>query len=235
MGGLQADHLDGSVPASTNASTPISEGRVQKKEEESKFDEMLRLLSSINDRMGRSEDRMVQSEQAIKAIIAGQVGTVTVVSSHIDTDGSGQDVRGPRVLSMDLLVTGETADGVSSRSEHTERSLMSAANNPSPAYMERSANMEAIYSAGKWKWKDTKAIVKYLQELYRYDATTTGVAIGSNIVSLMQHRAWLASDSISCKQPSLTIFTKFFASYANYKEKELEPWGLRSQRAMIEL
>ena len=39
---------------------------------------------------------------------------------------------------------------------------------------------------------------------------------GPIIVSLMQHRAWLASDSIFCNQPSLTIFTKFLVSYANY-------------------
>ena len=133
MGGLQADHLDGSVPASTNASTPISEGRVQKKEEESKFDEMLRLLSSINDRMGRSEDRLAQSEQAIKAIISSQVGTAPIVSSHSDTNDSGQDVNGSRARSLDFLVTGVTADGVSPRSENTERSLLSAANNPPPS------------------------------------------------------------------------------------------------------
>ena len=45
LGVLQADHLDGSVPDSTNVRTPTSEGRVQKKEEESKFDEMLRFFS----------------------------------------------------------------------------------------------------------------------------------------------------------------------------------------------
>ena len=128
MGVLQADHLDGSVPVSTNSSTPTSEGRVQKKEEESKFDEMLRLLSSINDRMGRSEDRLAQSEQAIKAIISSQVGTAPIVSSHSDTNDSGQDVNGSRARSLDFLVTGETADGVSPRSKHAERSLPSAAN-----------------------------------------------------------------------------------------------------------
>ena len=44
--------------------------------------------------MGRSEDRLAQSEQAIKAIISGQVGTVPALSNRIDTDGSGQDIRG---------------------------------------------------------------------------------------------------------------------------------------------
>ena len=42
---------------------------------------------------------------------------------------------------------------------------------------------------------------------------------GPIIVSLMQHRAWLASDSISCKQPSLAIFNKFLASYVNYRNE----------------
>ena len=79
--------------------------------------------------------------------------------------------------------------------------------------------MEAIYSAGEWKWRDAKATFRDLQEIYRYDATNTSVAIGSNIVSLMQHRAWLASDSISSKPPSLAIFTKFLAVYENYRNE----------------
>lgn len=89
---------------------------------------MLRLLYLINDRMSRSEDRLAQSEYAIKAIISGQVGTVPIVSGHSDTDDSDQDVRDPRARSLDFLVTGETADGVSPRSKHAERSLPSAAN-----------------------------------------------------------------------------------------------------------
>ena len=50
--------------------------------------------------MGRSEDRLAQSEQAIKAIISGQVGIVPALSSRIDTDDSGQEIRGSRVRSM---------------------------------------------------------------------------------------------------------------------------------------
>ena len=138
------------------------------------------------------------------------------LSSRIDTDDSGQRFGGSRARSKDCIVTGETADGVSPRSEHTERSLLSAADNPPPAYMEKAAGMEAIYSAEEWKWMNAKATFRDLQETYRYNSTTTGVAIGSNIVSLMQHRAWLASDSISCKQPSLASFNKFLALFANY-------------------
>ncbi len=49
---LRADNLDSSV-----ASTPTSDGRVQKDGEDSRLDEMLRLLSSVNDRVSRSGDR----------------------------------------------------------------------------------------------------------------------------------------------------------------------------------
>jgi hypothetical protein len=46
------------------------------------------------------------------------------------------------------------------------------------------------------------------------------VAIGSNIVSLMQHRARLAVDSIpSSKHLSLATFTKFLATYENYRKE----------------
>jgi len=34
--------------------------------------------------MGHSEDRLVQSEQAIQAILAGHVGTFSQVSGHMD-------------------------------------------------------------------------------------------------------------------------------------------------------
>jgi len=54
--------------------------------------------------------------------MAGHVDTLSQLSSHMNADDSGQDVKGPRVRTKDFLVTGETADGVSSRSEHIERS-----------------------------------------------------------------------------------------------------------------
>jgi hypothetical protein len=80
---------------------------------------------------------------------------------------------------MDFLATGETADCVSSRGEHIDRSLLSV-NSAPPAYAERTPSMETIYEAGEWKWRDVKSTFQYLKELYRYDATTTGVAKGSN-------------------------------------------------------
>ena len=219
---LQADHLDGSVPGSTVASTPTSEGRVQMDGENSRLDEMLRLLSSISDRMSRNEDRLAQNEHVIKAIISGQAGTVPIVSGRIDTDDSGQGFGGPGASSTGFIAAGETADGVSSRSEHTERSLLTGADNPPPAYVDRVSGVEALYNAGEWKWRDPQETWRALQKLYQYDATNTGVAIGSNIVSLMQHRAWLASDSISTsasRPPSVTTFTKFLATYENYRKE----------------
>ena len=145
---LQADHLDGSVPGSTVASTPTSEGRVQMDGENSRLDEMLRLLSSISDRMSRNEDRLAQNEHVIKAIISGQAGTVPLVSGRIDTDDSGQGFGGPGASSTGFIAAGETADGVSSRSEHTERSLLTGADNPPPAYVDRVSGVEALYNAG---------------------------------------------------------------------------------------
>ena len=83
--------------------------------------------------------------KAIKAIISGQVGTVPTLRRRIDTGDGGQGVGGSRARSLDCLVTGETADGVSSRSVHNERSLLVGADNPSPAYIDRVSAMEAIY------------------------------------------------------------------------------------------
>ena len=188
---------------------------MQKDGEDSRLDEMLRLLSSISDRMSRNEDRLAQNEHVIKAIISGQAGTVPLVSGRIDTDDSGQGFGGPGASSTGFIAAGETADGVSSRSEHTERSLLAGADNPPPAYVERVSWVEALYKSGEWKWRDAN-------EIYQYDATNTGVAIGSNIVSLMQHRAWLASDSISnssSRPPSVSTFTKFLAAYENYRKE----------------
>ena len=116
-------------------------------EDDAKFNEVLRPLSSISDRMGRSEDRLVQSEQAMQAIMAGHVGSVSQLSGHMDADDSGQDVKGLRARAMDFLVTGETADCVSPRSEHIERSMLTVTSAP-PAYMERTTDMETIYEAG---------------------------------------------------------------------------------------
>ena len=170
---------------------------MQKDGEDSRLDEMLRLLSSISDRMSRNEDRLAQNEHVIKAIISGQTGTVPLVSGRIDTDDSGQGFGGPGASSTGFIAAGETADGVSSRSEHTERSLLAGVDNPPPVYVERVSGVEALYKAGLWKWRDANETFRLLQKIYQYDATNAGVAIGSNIVSLMQHRAWLASDSIS--------------------------------------
>jgi hypothetical protein len=75
-------------------------------------------------------------------VISGQVGTVPIVSGRIDTDDSSQGFGGPRARSKNFIVTGETADGVSPRSEHTERSLLSGPDNPPPAYIERVSGME---------------------------------------------------------------------------------------------
>jgi hypothetical protein len=47
FGLLQADRLDDAVPVSTDASTPTSEGRVHKEDEDSLFNEVLKLLSSM--------------------------------------------------------------------------------------------------------------------------------------------------------------------------------------------
>ena len=92
FGVLQADHLDGSVPGSTVASTPTSEGRVQRDGEDSRLDEMLRLLSSISDRMSLNEDRLAQNEHVIKAIISGQASTVPLVSAD---EGPGGELLLP--------------------------------------------------------------------------------------------------------------------------------------------
>jgi hypothetical protein len=81
--------------------------------------------------MSRSEDRLAQNKQVIKAIISDQPGTVPLVSGRIDTDDSGQRFGGPGASSTGYIAAGETADGVSSRSEHTERSLL-AGEEPTP-------------------------------------------------------------------------------------------------------
>ena len=81
----------------------------------------------------------------IEAIISGQTGTVPLVSGRIDTDDSGQRFGGPGASSTGYIAAGETADGVSSRSVHNERSLLVGADNPSPAYIDRVSAMEAIY------------------------------------------------------------------------------------------
>ncbi len=106
------------------------------------------------------------------AIISGQVGTVPLVSGRIDTDDSGQGFGGPGASSTGLIAAGETADGVSSRSEHTEGSwsLLAGADNPSPAYVERVSGVEALYNAGAWKWRDTNETLMSLQKIYQYGA-----------------------------------------------------------------
>ena len=84
------------------------------------------------------------------------------------------------------------------------------------------SGVEALYKSGVWKWRNPNEIFLSLQKIYRYDATNTGVVIGSNIASLMQHRAWLASDSISTsssRPPSVATFNQFLATYENYRKE----------------
>jgi hypothetical protein len=69
---------------------------------------------------------------------------VPTLSSRIDTDDSGQRFGGSRARSKDCIVTGETADGVSPRSEHTERSLLSGTDNPPPEYIDRVSGIEVV-------------------------------------------------------------------------------------------